>query len=168
MHSPSGFPLQTPQTQIQSLPVSPKFASPPRLGAKPVTSPSFNAPALSHSRQSSTSLMQPLQPQGTGGYSKSGSSTPSLQQQIQKPNYNIALPAISPIPPPIAPTIPTTPANFGGHFSPPPTSMSSPPLFAAQPAMGSLLAPSKPTQPSWNATKKSSTNSDWGDFDPLA
>lgn len=164
VHSSPGFP----QTPVQSLPASPKFAPPPRPGVKPVASPSFNAAALSstlHSRQSSTSLMQPLQPQGTGGFTKSGSSTPSLQQQI-RPNYNIALPAISPISPPMASTIPAPP-SFGGHFSPPPTSMSSPPLFAAQPAMGSLLAPSKPSQPSWNATKKS-TNSDWGDFDPLA
>lgn len=163
------------QPQGQSLPTWPKFSPPPRMGAKQVASSTFNTTAFSstsHARQSSdspSSLMQPLQPQGTGGFAKSSPSTPSLQQQIHKPNYNIALPVISPMSPPMAPKIPTPPAppNFGGNFIPPPKSMSSPPLFAAQPVMGSLLAPSKPTQQPWNATKKS-TDSDWGDFDPLA
>jgi SCY1-like protein 2 len=138
-------------------------------------SSSFNAAAFSspsHPRQTSgnsSSLMQPLQPRGAEGFAKQGPSAPSLQQQIQKPNYNIALPTISPAPisPPITPMT-HTPAqpSFGRNLSPPLASISSP-MFAAQPAMGSLLAPSKPAQQPWNATKKS-TNNDWGDFDPLA
>ena len=177
VQSPSIPTTTPPQLQVHSLPASPKLAPPPRLGAKLVPSSSFNTTAFSstsHSTQSSGSpgsLMQPLQPQGTGGFGKSSPSTPSLQQQMQKPNYNIALPTISPAPisPPMAPMMPTAPAqpSFGAIFPPPLTSMSSPPSFATPPVMGSVLSPSKPAQQPWNATKKS-TNSDWGDFDPLA
>lgn len=177
MQNPSILPTATlPQHQARSSPASPKFAPPPRLGAKPVPSASFNTPAFSstsHSRQSSGnpgSLMQPLQPPGTGGSVKPSPPTPSLQQQMQRPNYNIALPTVypTPTPPPTIPMMPT-PAQptIGSNLPPPLASMSSPPLFAAQPAMGSLLAPSKPPQQPWNVTKKSK-NSDWGDFDPLA
>jgi len=109
----------------------------------------------------SSPLMQAMQPQSTGGYGQSSGTTPTLQQQIQKPNYNISLPTTSPM----APMVPSLPASsLGGSFGA--SAMSSPPLFASPPAMRSMLAPSKPPQPSWNANKR--TNNDWGDFDPLA
>jgi SCY1-like protein 2 len=152
------------------------IAPPSRPGTQRIAPPpSFNAAALStlQPRQptsSSSSLTQPLQPQGTGSFSHSSPSPPSLQQQLQKPNYNIALPTVTTTPmiPPMAPMIPAFPVQpSGGSFSKPPFgSISSAPLFASPPAMGNLLTPSKPAQQSWNANKKT-TNNDWGDFDPL-
>src|ERR1700676_3584482 len=99
----SGLVAPSSQPQVQSLPASPKIAPPPRLGAKAVPSSSFNTtafPSAPHSRQPSVSpdsLMQPLQLQSTGSFGKLSPSAP-VQQQMQKPNYNIALPTISPTP----------------------------------------------------------------------
>ncbi|KAJ7184210.1 kinase-like domain-containing protein [Mycena filopes] len=77
--------------------------------------------------------------------------------QPQKPNYNISLPASTPLP------------SFA--TSTPPINFSSSPMMATPPAMGmgmggGLLAPSKPPQPSWSAQK--TNKSSWEDFDPLA
>lgn len=154
---------------IQPLPSPPKLPSPnslpppSRLGAKPISPTSFNSSAFSPPAQpsniGSSPFMQPMQPQSTSGYGQSSGRTPSLQQQIQKPNYNMSMPTTSPM----APMVPSPPAsNFGGSFG----ASASPPIFANPPTLGSILAPSKPSQPSWNANKK--TNNDWGDFDPLA
>ena len=170
VQNPSITPIVPPVKQtIQSLPSSPKLPSskllspPSRLGAKPISPTSFNSSAFSPPSQpsniGSSPFMQPMQPQSTSGYGQSSGRTPSLQQQIQKPNYDISLPTTSPM----APMVPSPPAsNFSGSFG----ASASPPPFANPPTLGSILAPSKPLQPSWNANKK--TNNDWGDFDPLA
>ncbi|KAF7338639.1 Protein kinase domain-containing protein ppk32 [Mycena venus] len=73
-----------------------------------------------------------------------------------KPNYNISLSTMTPTSPPLPSFVSPTP---------PPINFSST-LVATPPAMGGVLAPSKPPQPSWSAKKPS--QNDWGDFDPLA
>ncbi|KAF7966844.1 hypothetical protein HWV62_36889 [Athelia sp. TMB] len=184
-------PTSTAQPRMQSVPSSPKTfnaAPPARLSARATSSSSFSSTPFAPPPPPSANTvpaMKPLQPQGTGGFSRTGLSSPSLQQQMHKPNYNIALPAITPTPTPPAMAPPMMPSTYGAStpmmsspplfaspaMSPPPMfnsnpAMSSPPLFAAPPAMGSMLAPSKPAQQSWNAKKAATT--DWGDFDPLA
>lgn len=183
---PSPIQSTTPlPSQIQSLPASPKMQNSSPIapltwqGTKPSSLSSFNTRSFSGQLQatqqssSPSSLMQPLQPSNTGGYPRTSSSSQSLQQQIQKPNYNIALAAASPAPmtPAMTPMAPMQPSqtSFNGAFSssPFPPAMSSPSLFATPPGMAGMLTPSKPAQPSWNSTKQTSNN-DWNDFDPLA
>jgi len=149
--------------QTHSLPSSPQQstfqARPSRLGASPVTSSSFSFPSPP---------VQPQRPSFTPTSSSSLSTisaTPSIKpgfsqtaytpqanlptQQPPKPNYNITLPTSPPIP----------------NFATPPIGFSSP-AMATPSAMSSLLAPSKPSQPSWSAKKPSKDS--WEDFDPLA
>jgi SCY1-like protein 2 len=75
----------------------------------------------------------------------SAPSTPALG-----PNYNISL----------QPMTPSAPAHSPSMIPPAP-------FFAAQPAMGGLLAPSKPPTSAWGAAPKKPTKDDWADFDPL-
>ncbi|KAF9452845.1 other/SCY1 protein kinase [Macrolepiota fuliginosa MF-IS2] len=103
---------------------------------------------------------------------------PSPVSQIQpqmsqpsKPNYNISL---QPLPTTTAnPPTPFQQSMFQPTFQPlqPSTpsvpSISLVPTPSQMPSMGGMLTPSRPAQSSWNAPKKSS-QSDWGDFDPLA
>ncbi|KAI5900170.1 kinase-like protein [Schizophyllum commune H4-8] len=121
----------------------------------------------------------PLQPTMTGGSVQSTSSytmTPAKPQAPSQPsyggpNYNISLPSapfgasssgMAPMQPstPVAPSLPAFNA-------------SSPPLFAQPmsatppPGLGSMLTPSRPAQPTWNAQKPPGKDA-WGDFDPLA
>jgi hypothetical protein len=97
----------------------------------------------------SSAIMQPLQPNLTGG----GFSQPpqAPQKQFTAPNYNISLSTMNPAPMssvPLAPSAPTPP-----------------PFFSA--GMG-VMAPSKPAQPTWGSSTTKSSKDDWGDLDPLA
>ncbi|KAE9407078.1 hypothetical protein BT96DRAFT_954642 [Gymnopus androsaceus JB14] len=77
-------------------------------------------------------------------------------QQPQKPNYNISLPSMTPVAP--------APNPMFGVSSIPPAM--SPSIMGNSSMMGTMLTPSKPAQPAWNANKAS--KDDWGDFDPLS
>ena len=160
-----------------SLPSSPRTSNPPNLsttrptpvtrssgrglGAQPVAASSFNTSAftpqirssLSSPPRTSLSTSSPLVPQQ--------SQAPARQSMQQGPNYNISLP-----PAPVAPSIPMAP--MAPSF-PPSQPMSAAPVSFA-PAMGGVLAPSRPAQPAWptNGGTKQLSKSDWGDFDPLA
>ncbi|KAJ6500441.1 kinase-like domain-containing protein [Mycena sanguinolenta] len=173
--------FQTPSTssyQTHSLPASPQQPSfqprPSRLGTSTVTSSSYSSfpsppaqrsppmqpvsytptpasqPTMSGFSQTYTPPAVPSKPNYNISLSTapmSGFSQPTPVTQPLKPNYNISLPTNPPLPSFASSTPPI-------NFSPSP------------PAMGGLLAPSKPPQPSWSAKKPS--QNDWGDFDPLA
>lgn len=143
---------------------------PAKLGAKSIPASSFSSapfppapssqPSFGTMSSPMTASMQPMSTQ------HNNSALPP-----SKPNYNISLPpTMAPMnassPPPLQ-NYSLNSNSIGGMSSPMAPAMASPPLFASPPAMGSLLAPSKPAQPSWNAGKKPSS-ADWGDFDPLA
>ncbi|KAF8919611.1 kinase-like domain-containing protein [Mucidula mucida] len=196
-HSPALAPppapvqLQTPITSsaTQSLPASPRYSqsSSNRLGAKPIPSSSFNSNTFpppptnrvaslnSPSRQSFGSIpafnaasMVPLQPSSTGG---SIPTSPAFQPS--KPNYSISFsmdstPSMSTFQsspmsaspaPPMFSSSPMQPPLFA---TPPPQPVQTPP-----PGMGGILAPSKPSQPTWGTSTSKLSKSDWGDFDPL-
>ncbi|KAI0637126.1 kinase-like protein [Trametes polyzona] len=165
----ASFPVPPLQPQTQSLPSSPKIPSALNpnasrqsasrtttgLGATRVPSNSFNssifppdpssASAAAPKPQVFAPVMAPSQP----SFSSFAAPTTNVPPA---PNYNITLPAATPMQP-------TTSA------SPPP------PFFAAQMSMNSVLAPSKPAQPQWpgtSGTTKQLSKDDWGDFDPLA
>ncbi|KAJ7090230.1 kinase-like domain-containing protein [Mycena belliarum] len=136
--------------QTHSLPSSPRQSTfqprPSQLGGSSVTSPSFSfsSPPTQRSLYAKPATPQPILPQ-------SNSSLPQPPAQPPKPNYNISLlPASPPIP------------SYAAPMSP--MAFSSP--LVATPAMGGLLAPSKPPPPSWSAQKPSKVI--WEDFDPLA
>lgn len=142
-HFNSSSPVNTapPSSTIpQQLP--PPMAAPSAFGAfsSPPLAPFPPAPIPVPMQQPMS--FTPLQPVS------SPPPQPSWSQQSNGPNYNIGLPFAS-----------------SQHQQPPPLGMSSPPLFATPPSMGSVLAPSKPATPSWQPKKPS--QSDWGDFDPL-
>ncbi|KAJ6606557.1 kinase-like domain-containing protein [Mycena vulgaris] len=156
-------PIQTPPAvpapttyshQTHSLPSSPQQLTfqprPSRLGGSPVTSSSFSFPSPPAQRPSYATTTSPVS-QPTISMFSQPTYTPQAPTQPPKPNYNISLPTSPPLPSYAAPM--------------PPTAFSSP-LMATPPAMGGLLAPSKPPQPSWSAKKPSKDS--WEDFDPLA
>ncbi|KAF8078142.1 kinase-like domain-containing protein [Lyophyllum atratum] len=174
--------VQTPSTP----PVAPSKpvleVQPPRLGnqsrgtlASPLVS------SLSQPRNSFTASSLQYQPRSTST-SQTTSSLPPVPQQKpistpvaspqappQRPNYNISISSSTPEGmTQIAPR-PAQPVH--GMF---PLSVQTPqppmftPLVAAPPGMGSLLAPSKPSRPSWTNSSKPPSKDDWGDFDPLA
>ncbi|KAJ7043254.1 kinase-like domain-containing protein [Mycena alexandri] len=160
--------INTNTFQTRSVPSSPQHSSfqprPSRLGTLPAASPpsfsfpsppaqrpSYTTPAASQSSLSSAFSQH-------AAYTPQPAYTPQTQPiQPQKPNYNISLPASTPLP------------SFAA--STPPINFSSSPMRATPPAMsmgmgGGLLAPSKPPPPSWSAQK--TNKSSWEDFDPLA
>ncbi|KII88940.1 hypothetical protein PLICRDRAFT_91412 [Plicaturopsis crispa FD-325 SS-3] len=156
-------------------PFQPANARPSRLGAKPVSSSSLSTTAFPppHQRRPSfpaSPMMQPLQPNQTGGSSSNVPTLSTFQNTAPKPNYNISLPSTSFVSPmlPMAPTPPPQ-SNYNPSFSAmsPAPAMSPPPFMAAPPGMGDLLAPSKPAQPSWGNGAKNASKDIWGDFDPL-
>ncbi|KAJ6488644.1 kinase-like domain-containing protein [Mycena vitilis] len=137
--------------QSHSLPSSPQKSTfqprPSRLGSSTIT-PSFPFPSPPAQRPSFTTATTPT-PQGSSNPAYTPQPQPSTQPP--KPNYNMSLATSPPIP---------------SYTSPmPPMSFTSP-MMATPPAMGGLLAPSKPAQPSWSAAKPSTNG--WEDFDPLA
>ncbi|KAL0947336.1 hypothetical protein HGRIS_013455 [Hohenbuehelia grisea] len=179
-------PAQVPKLAT-SPPISPSYASSSHsrastLGAKRINSSSFNSTAFSSTPPTRSSLSSspltpnrtggsmgaamsaaPLQPTFTGGFTQPAAS--SMQpQQPQRPNYNISLSSMNPMTQAMAPNPimqPTQPVMAS-------TPMFAAPAVASPPAMGGMLTPSRPAQPSWNAAGKQSSKSDWGDFDPLA
>ncbi|KAJ7771771.1 kinase-like domain-containing protein [Mycena metata] len=157
--------------QTRSVPSSPQHSSfqprPSRLGTLPAASPasfsfpsppaqrpSYTTPVASQSSLSSAFSQPAAYTPQPSAYTPQPAYTPKTQPiQPQKPNYNISLPASTPLPSFVAST--------------PPINFSSSPMMATPPAMGGgLLAPSKPPQPSWSAQK--TNKSSWEDFDPLA
>ncbi|KIJ17168.1 hypothetical protein PAXINDRAFT_111962 [Paxillus involutus ATCC 200175] len=158
-----------PMPKTQSLPSSPRLTNnlpvsrPPRLGAKPVPSTSFDKSTFSTNLQPHQTLRAsspPLQPQHVLSFSSPSAFTP------QKPNYNISLSDASATPSSTFATPPsyTTP-NYTSFMTTSPHPMTSPPLQASPLSMGSMLAPMQPTRPV--TTNKPLTKDDWGDFDPL-
>lgn len=155
---------------------------PSRLGPRqaPPTTTSYNSRTFpsppsqrpSFSATTTTTSVSSLHTNNTGSYTSPSSysaSPPPL-----KPNYNISLVPSAPTAPPITTLTPQGP-NY--NFSTQPTvSFNSPPMAAMGVAnsapmglgMGSMLAPSKPAQPSWGTSSKAPSKDDWGDFDPLA
>lgn len=163
--SPPTAPVtQLPQTQ--SMPSSPRlvtdtsFSRPPRLGAKPIHSSSFDRSAFSTHPQptqslrlSSPPLQQPI------------SSSTLLTAASQKPNYNISLSAAPP-----SNTFSPPPSYTAPNYTPsttimPPHAMSSPPLQSSPLSTSSMLTPMQPTRVV--AASKQVTKDDWSDFDPL-
>ncbi|KIY43669.1 kinase-like protein [Fistulina hepatica ATCC 64428] len=156
-----------------------QLPKPSRLGAKPISSTSFNFPSSSppppqHRHMSS---FVPLRSSLTGERTVSGSypTTSAVQSPpppSSGPNYNISLPSIAPAPSviPSQPAFATSPPSFPSSQPTLPSFMNTPsqltPSLTPAPSMGSILAPSKPAQPTW--TPKKPSKDDWGDFDPLA
>jgi SCY1-like protein 2 len=153
------------RNQVPSLPPSPKS---PR-NQFPNLSTTTSRPFASAASFKAGITPSPLQPRSSAPVMQANVpaglvTTPALQNQPAKPNYNISLtPAISQIASPLGQSSlqPMTPHNLLATSSP---------AMAAPPQMGSLLAPSKPIQPSWptGGAPKPGTKNDWGDFDPLA
>ncbi|KAH9079219.1 other/SCY1 protein kinase [Lactarius deliciosus] len=126
---------------------------------------------------------QPAQSSRLGHPRSSFTQSPPQQQKpvLSKPNYNISLSDVlanTSQQPPLTPP-PMTPSNqlsrlqppISGTFSAPAVTPSfSPPAFASRPAMGDILTPLKPQQPSLSGfgTNKSTSKDIWNDFDPLA
>lgn len=157
--------------QTQSMPSSPRSLSPevspartayaasrPKLGAKPMATQSFDSTAFTPA-QSRSPLAQsvvvnpPYRP----------SSQPN---QLNKPNYDLSLPAAAPMPSftsPMAPAQSNPP--FMTSFAPTMQYSAPKPAFATPPlGGGGILAPSKPPQKTYGKP----TSNDWADFDPLA
>ena len=167
--SPPPAPLP-PLPQTQSLPSSPRlvtdtsFSRPPRLGAKPLPSSSFDRSAFSthpHPTQSPRISGPPSQLQPISSYSTLPAAAP------QKPNYNISLSDLSAAPPN---AFTSPPSYTAPNYTPsttiiPPHPMSSPPLQSSPLSMSSVLTPMQPTRVV--AANKPVTKDDWGDFDPL-
>ncbi|KAJ4488353.1 other/SCY1 protein kinase [Lentinula aciculospora] len=126
------------------------FNSPPNFRASSLNS----VPPLT-SYNTSNQSMAPLQPYTT--FSLPPPPPLSGGPQPQRPNYDISLPSVQPVPIPV----------LGSTVSATTTPAMTPNVMSNSPMMGTLLTPSKPPQPSWNASNKSSKD-DWGDFDPLS
>jgi len=143
----------------QSLPASPRMtinttpARPSKLGAKPVSSSSFNSAFTNLSQSNSSSLPPPLSPpSSSGGFGLSlpPSAPAQKPQQPQRPNYNISL-STSPMaatpqatqqqqqqPPKPNYNISFSPMALSSPSPPPLPSMSGPPLsFSAPPLQAS-------------------------------
>ena len=129
------------------------------------TSQPIQSSRLSHPRSSFAS-QSPPQPQ---------------KPVLSKPNYNVSLSDVfanTSQQPPLTAS-PMTPSNqlnqphppMGGTFSAPAVTPSfSPPALASRPAMGNILTPLKPQQPSFSGfnSSKPASKDIWNDFDPLA
>ncbi|KDQ60613.1 hypothetical protein JAAARDRAFT_55341 [Jaapia argillacea MUCL 33604] len=178
--------LAPPSTQLQSQ----SLPSSPKLQASSVTQPSRPS-QLRASRGLGSQTISPT-PFNSGAFPPPMAPTSPLTGSVvrspthltsnvgiapsQNPNYHLSFSDLSPS------HAPTSPPSFHGaqglgyqfpQFPPLPVSpslpLSSPTLQASPPAMGTLLAPSKPSNPSWvSSSAKRPTKDDWGDFDPLA
>ncbi|KAI0340500.1 kinase-like protein [Trametopsis cervina] len=170
---------QSPPVQSASLTSSPPSFSPPPSHAPrpaPVTRPTRGLGATSAPQASFSSFSPPPQSRPSLGShtprTSMAASSPLVPQAamqqpkstIPAPNYNISLPPTPAVQPslmqPLAPAMPLMSAM---------PAISPQPVF--QPAsMSSILAPSKPAQPSWstNGASKTLSKDDWGDFDPLS
>lgn len=165
--TPESFPSQSPPpvpaVSTMQLPGSLSMSRPSRLGAKPVSSTSFDKSAFTsptlHPSLPNHITSPPAQPQRPTNFMMP---LPSPQ----KPNYNIAISDFATSPSTIAPGSNYTPSGYAPlRPTSPAFSMTSPPLHASPLSMGSILAPSQPIRPTtatWPISKD-----DWGDFDPL-
>ncbi|KAG5645883.1 hypothetical protein DXG03_005030 [Asterophora parasitica] len=170
--SDASSPGQTSKVTPTASPVAPSKPNPLQArtslpGVRPaatLVSPpknSFNALTSQFQPSASTSQASPLPPPHAFNYTP----RPPSMAAPHKPNYNIMST------PDIAPHIsPSTQMAYG--MSPPtaqaPQPMAFKPFVATAPAMGSILSPSKPAQPSSGSSSKPLSKDDWGDFDPLA
>ncbi|GLB35144.1 putative protein tyrosine kinase [Lyophyllum shimeji] len=137
--------------------------SSPLLPSPPQPKHSLSAP-ISQFQPRSTLSSPPLPPPQKPTYN---STLPPPLAPPQKPNYNISLTSTTPL------VMTQTSSLQPGHgMFPSPAQPSQPPAFTphatAPLRMHSLLAPSKPSEPSWGGTSKPPSKDDWGDFDPLA
>ncbi|KAF8432465.1 kinase-like domain-containing protein [Boletus edulis BED1] len=164
---PPAPPTQLPLTQ--SLPSSPRLVTdttlsrPPRFGAKPLPSSSFDRSTLATHPQPARShriSSPPSQLQSISTHSMLPAAAP------QKPNYNISL-GISATP---SNTFASPPSYDAPNHTPsmttmPPHLMSSAPLQSSPLSMTSMLTPMQPTRIA--TASKPVTKDDWSDFDPL-
>lgn len=160
----------------------PMVSSRNALGAKPMSSTSFNSTSATTLNSSIPSLRPPP---SNGLFSASTNtssySAPSYNLNLSQPlsqssNLNSVVRSMQPIQPSQPTQNAFTVPNYNISLPPsnPIPSFSSPPLQPSQPApppffnagMG-VLAPSKPAQPAWGTTANKSNNNDWGDLDPL-
>ncbi|KAF8275226.1 kinase-like domain-containing protein [Lactarius quietus] len=180
--------IPTAAQSTQSLPSSPRFG-PGSLG---VASPKLPANRISAGSQVSGATPIPPPSPATSSFMLNQSSRPghprssftpqSLPQPpvLQKPNYNVSLSDVfanANQQPPLT-TSSMTPSNQLNQIHPPMSGISapvvkpsfSPPAFASRPAMGDILTPLKPQQPSFSglSTNKPISKDIWNDFDPLA
>ncbi|KAH8108130.1 other/SCY1 protein kinase [Cristinia sonorae] len=188
--SPPPLPMHS-QQATQSLPSSPKQNSLSLGSASRVrTNTGFGTPTsynLSTTQRPATQARPSFPPPQRSSLSTAVPLVPQTQTSVSTiptnsapaPNYNISLtPATMPttISPPLQPALAPQPSFVS---QPPPNapinpmSYSSAPLVPSGPtmaSMGSVLAPSKPPQPSWTTGggSKQLSQADWGDFDPLA
>lgn len=158
------------QAHTHSLPSSPRISTtplvsrPPRLGAKPIPSTTFDSSAFTsstlHPSQPNRISSTPAQPQRLASFTM----PPPPLSPAQKPNYNISLSDFAAMSPSTGASVPNyTSSSYTTLQSTSPTfSMSSPPLHASPLSMGSMLAPTRPT-----AVTRPISKDDWGDFDPL-
>ncbi|KAJ7197216.1 kinase-like domain-containing protein [Mycena pura] len=171
--SPPALPTPTTNSlQSRSMPSSPQqsaFQSRPSPLASTVTSSSFSFP--SPPAQRPTYATSSTSPTTITGFSQPTFPLQPQQQQPPRPNYGISLSTSPSTPSQLSVQQPPKP-NYNISLSAAPNlSASTPPMAfssprtATPPAMGGILAPSKPSQPSWSA-KKATNN--WEDFDPLA
>lgn len=123
------------------------------------STPNYNL-SMAQSPSQSNSPNGIMQPSSTqyGGLSQPMQSVQHMKLSqptrisFMAPNYDIPLPPSNPIPSfsslPLQPSQPAPPPFFNAGMS--------------------LLAPSKPPQPTWGSTTTNKpNNNDWGDFDPL-
>jgi len=166
--APIPLPATIVRAQVPSLPPSPKSPRNQFPNLSTTTSRPF-ATAASFKVGITPSTVQPrssapvMQANVSAGLNRP-IPVPTLQNQPIKPNYNISLtPATSQTASPLGQSSlqPMIPHNILATSSP---------SMAAPPQMGTLLAPSKPIQPTWptGGAPKQGTKDDWGDFDPLA
>ncbi|KAH9048488.1 other/SCY1 protein kinase [Lactarius hengduanensis] len=139
---------QTPSIP-QAVVSTPSLPSSPRLSATRISAGSHVLRATSIPPPSLASSSQPAQSSRLGHPRSSLPQSPPQQPVISKPNYNISLSDV-----------------FANTMTP----SFSPPAFASRPAMGDILTPLKPQQPSLSGfgTNKPTSKDIWNDFDPLA
>ena len=165
----------------QSLPSSPRIGGPGSLGG----ATSSKLPATRISAGSQVSRVTPIPPPSPNLSHPRSSVKPQSPPQSQKsvppkPNYNISLSDVfantsQQQPLTASPMMPSNQLNqphppMGGTFPAPAVAPSFSPAFASRPAMGDILTPLRPQQPSLSgfSTNKPTSKDIWNDFDPLA
>ncbi|KAF9456136.1 kinase-like domain-containing protein [Collybia nuda] len=159
--------IQTPTVSA----TSPSSSQPSISPVVPFSKPNSSRQRASHYAVLNTdSFHQGINPSGTTppsqpatGWDPSSSTYSSMQGLLQRPNYHISLQNVIP---PTGSTQPKQPPYTVTIATTQP--LVPQPLIATQSTMGGLLAPSKPSQLSWDNPNKKPSKDDWGDFDPLA
>src|SRR5882762_3241465 len=175
--SSSQVPIIDHQQQPRSLPSSPNLSTTPSsfrpspahsgrgLGAKPISPTSFNSTAFAATSQSSrppfsstSTVMQPMQPNHTSSSLLPQSSSVSTIPPPSKPNYHISLSDLTnnapprptslsssglrptPMQPPPQPQAPNYNISFS-TLTPSAPAISSPPIFTSPPSFPSFAPP---------------------------